>query len=155
MARKKSNATSKTTGPSRTCNGKLAKPKPSLSKLTKLAASKTKQFLHSENTTGKYDGYVKRGKEFLASFVEDEGNTEARRKASHVQGLSADGEEEIEGDNMLQSDPEFCHALDGCPVKSTPQAIAMFLAWKCFEQDNGKSTADGIHAAFVAEYDQM
>jgi hypothetical protein len=101
MARKKSNATSKSTSPPRTRNGKLAKPKPNLSKLTKLAATKTKQFLHSENTTGKYDGYVKRGKEFLASFVEDEGNAEARRKASHGQGLSVDGEEEIEGDQSM------------------------------------------------------
>lgn len=135
---------------------KSAEPKPSLSKLKELATAKTKQFLHSENTTEAYDGYVKRGKEFLAMFVEEEGNAEANWKARPGQGLSGDGEEEIQKDqNSLRSDPEFCRAFDGHPVKSTPQAIVMFLAWKCFEHDNGQSTADGIHAAFLAEYDQM
>jgi len=38
-------------------------------------------------------------------------------------------------------------AFEGPLVQGTPQAIAMFLAWKCFSQDNSQGTApDGIHA---------
>jgi len=64
-------------------------------KLKELVESKTKQYLHSENTTEKYDGYIKRAKEFLASFVQDEDKAVAEWKAQPIQGLSADGEDEI------------------------------------------------------------
>lgn len=146
----------KSTCSSQARSRKAAGPKPNLSKLKELTASNTKQYLHSNNTTEKYDGYVKRGKEFLASFVASEDNAEVSWKAQHTQGLSGDGKDEIRVDEtILQSDPKFHHAFDGAPIKATPQALTMFLAWKCFEQDNGKSTADGIHAAFIAYYDQM
>ena len=68
-------------------------------------------------------------------------------------GLSAEGENEIDENTM--EDPDFCHAFEGRPMKCTPQTIAMFLAWKCFAEDNGEATADGIHAAFLAEYNGM
>jgi hypothetical protein len=148
---KKSTETRAKRGASKTSIG----PQSSLSTLKKLAHTKKKQYLHSENTTEKYDGYVKRGKEFLQSFFEEESEAEANWKAAADKELSGDGEEEIDEDENLLRDPEFRNAFNGPPVKSTPQAIAMFLAWKCFEQNNGKSTADGIHAAFIAEYDQM
>lgn len=88
-------------------------------------------------------------------FFEQESKTKVAWKATEGKGLSGDGKEEINKDEALLNNDELCGALDGPPVESTPQAIAMFLAFKCFEQDNGKSTADGIHAAFIAEYDYM
>lgn len=126
----------------------------SLHHLQTLAAAKTKKYLKSGNTTEAYQGYIKRGKEFLASFFNEEHEAEGIWKAGLEQGLSGDGESEIDGKTMLD-DEEFRDAFEGCPSNSTPQAIAMFLAFKCFEQGNGKSTADGIHAAFITEYDQM
>jgi hypothetical protein len=125
----------------------------SISTLQKLAAAKKKQYLHSDNTTGKYNGYVARGKEWLASFSEAEQEAESKWKAGLRHGIFAEGEDEINKNTM--GDPNFCNAFDGPPVECTPQAITMFLAWKCFAQDNGQSTADGIHAAFLAEYNEM
>lgn len=130
-------------------------PQSRLSTLKKLAHSKKKQFLHAESTTEKYDGYIKNAKEWLQSFFVEEDEAESKWKAGSGQGLSGEGEEEIDGMESMRDDPEFCNAFDGPPVKGTPQAIAMFLAWKCFDQNNKKSTADGIHAAFIAVYDQM
>jgi len=127
-------------------------PSSSLATLRKLASDKKRQYLHSNNTTEKYDGYVARGKEWLASFSEEQ-EAESKWKSASLQGLSSEGEDEIAENKM--EDPEFSHAFDGPPGKCTPQAIAMFLAWKCFSQDNGQSTADGIHAAFLAEYNEM
>jgi hypothetical protein len=137
----------------RSTSKKSAGPSASLSTLRKLATTKKKQYLHSDNTTGKYDGYIARAKEWLAAFSKEEHEAESKWKAAPGQGLSAEGEEEFEGSEM--EDPEFCHAFEGPPVQGTPQAIAMFLAWKCFSQDNGQGTADGIHAAFLAEYNAM
>ena len=124
----------------------------SLATLWKLATIKKKQYLHSDNTTEKYNGYVTWGKEWLASFSMEEQEAESKWKATPG-GLSAEGENEIDENTM--EDPDFCHAFEGCPMKCTPQAIAMFLAWKCFVEDNGEATADGIHAAFLAEYNGM
>ena len=128
-------------------------PSSSLATLRKLASDKKRQYLHSNNTTEKYNGYVARGKEWLASFSEEEQEAESKWKSASLQGLSSEGEDEIAENKM--EDPEFSHAFDGPPGKCTPQAITMFLAWKCFSQDNGQSTADGIHAAFLAEYNEM
>jgi hypothetical protein len=154
---KAASGTSKPTCASQASSNKsTTQPKPYLPKLKELAAKKTKQYLHSKNTTEAYDGYVKRGKEFLASFVETEGNAKASWKARPSQGLSGDGEDEIKEDNtLLCSNPNFHRAFDGRPIESTPQAITMFLAWKCFKHENGKATADGIHTAFLTEYNQL
>jgi len=133
-------------------------PRSSISTLNKLARTKTKQFLHSEATTEKYDGYVKQAQEFLESFFAEENEAEAKWKAGKAgvgHRLSGDGEEEIDEDESLLNDPEFRNALNGCPVKCTPQVITMFLTWKCFGQNNKKSTADGAHAALIAQYDQL
>lgn len=119
-------------------------PTSSVDTLTKLAIDGTKQYLHARKTTEAYDGYVKRGKEFLLSLL-------AGEQSAPGEGLL----DELEDDENILRDPELSKAFDGSPNKSTPQAIAMFLAWKCFEQNKGIVTAEGVHAAFVAEYDQM
>ena len=146
---------SKTSSRKRAATKKSAGPASSLSGLQQLAKAKIKQHFHSEATTENYDGYIKRGKAWLASFFQEEHEAEARWKAGSGQGLLGEGEEDINRSESMLEDPEFRNAFDGHPVKSTAQAIAMFLAWKCFSQLNGKSTADGIHASFITYYDQM
>ena len=60
-----------------------------------------------------------------------------------------------EGDSDVTMDPEFPTAFTGRPVKCTPVVIAMFMAYKCFTEDLGISTANAIHAAFIRYYDMM
>ena len=69
--------------------------------------------------------------------------------------MAGEGEEEVDETEEMMRDPEFARALDGPPSKYTPQVIALFLAYHCFNIGDGKSTADGIHATFVYEYDHM
>lgn len=90
----------------------------------------------------------------MSVFEERDSESKATKPGS--QGLSGEGEDEfIDDDEALLNDPEFRNAFNGHPSKHTPNAIVMFLTWKCFHQGNGISTAQGIHAAFIAEYDQL
>lgn len=55
----------------------------------------------------------------------------------------------------MMNDPDFRNALAGRPTKATPSVIGMFITFKCFEEEKGKSTAEGIHAAVLQMYDNM
>ncbi|KAF7980054.1 hypothetical protein HWV62_39826 [Athelia sp. TMB] len=133
---------------------KAAKPTPSLDELKDLAVTKTALHVRSSNTRKAYEGYFTRAQAFLASFFTEEAEAEVKWKGGSRKGISGDGEGEIEGET-LRDDEEFRDAFTGVPTKSTPQAITMFLAYKCFEENSGRSTAEGIHAAFIAKYDSM
>ena len=63
-------------------------------------------------------------------------------------------EKEEEGEDVTM-DSKFPTAFTGLPVKCMPVAITMFMAYKCFTEDLGVSTADLIHAAFICYYDTM
>lgn len=81
-------------------------PSSSLATLQKLASDKKKQYLHSNNTTEKYDGYVARGKEWLAFFSEEEQEAESKWKSASLWGLSSEGEDEIAENKMEESAQE-------------------------------------------------
>ena len=98
---------------------------------------------------------MRRAREFLSTLVETEHNAEAENRSKRNDELSGEGEEEIDNTEEMMRDPEFAKALEGPPSKYTPQVIALFLAYHCFEIGNKKSTAEGIHAAFVHEYDHL
>ena len=44
---------------------------------------------------------------------------------------------------------------DGVPNKYSALALEMFLVQKCFNEGCGKDTADSIHGAFAALWDNM
>lgn len=136
-------------------NSKTAdRPASSLQQLKSLTAEKTDQHIKSGKTRGAYNGYITRAKTWLGAFFLEEGEAERRWKEGSGKGLSGDGEGDINNVTLLE-DEEFRDAFNGVPSKSTPQAISMFLTFKCFEENKGRSTAEGIHAAFIAEYDKM
>jgi hypothetical protein len=126
-----------------------------LASLQHLAKKKNEQYLYSENTTNSYEGQVKRAKEFLATFFEAERGAEAEWKGGDSPKMWGVGEEAIAASKDLSDDPELPRAFNDPPVKCTPLAITMFLAYKCFEEDRGLSTADSIHAAFIRYYNQI
>ena len=134
--------------------GKSTKPSSSLGELRDLAAAQTAQHVRAANTRKAYEGHFTRAQAFLASFFLEEADAELKWKAKAGAGLSGDDEGEIDS-QKLRDDEEFRNAFIGLPSESTPQAITMFLAYKCFEENNSRSTAEGIHAAFIAKYDDM
>ncbi|KAF8507450.1 hypothetical protein BU17DRAFT_71153 [Hysterangium stoloniferum] len=57
----------------------------------------------------------------------------------------------LEGVKWTMAD--LAHAFDIKPNRASPWALASFISWKCFENNLGKSTADGAHAAFKKYWD--
>jgi len=109
------------------------------SSLKSIANEGKKKHGKSQNTNGSYDGYIRRGKKFLAQFVAEDG----------CGVLCGEDENEEPKDNEKSMDPNFHRAFTGSPIECTPSAIAMFMAHKCFTEQKGKATAASIHAAFL------
>lgn len=125
----------------------------SAEELLALGTKRTQEHLLAKNTTGKYEGYIKRGKSLLASIFEVRDQRRTNDPAAEL--LLEDDEDFMDEDEIHLSDPEFRKAFEGRPSKFTPHAIAMILTWECFHQEKGVGTASGIHAAWIKEYDQM
>jgi len=137
--------------------------------IQKTAMNAKKKHGKAESTTNSYDGHVCRGMEWLAMFAQEEQeHVEERWQAEEGENLSIDednednediteiGQAKEEGEELdITMDPKFPTAFTGPPVKCTPIAIAMFMAYKCFTEDLGVSTANAIHAAFIRHYDTM
>jgi len=54
----------------------------------------------------------------------------------------------------IYEDPEFWHAFDPIPNHCSDKALALFISWKCFHQNCGKSMSDGIYLAFKKYWDE-
>lgn len=124
------------------------KEKPTYESLQNTATQGKKQHGKSQKTTGAYDGYVRRGKDFLAQFADDAMN-------NLDVPLSGEDENGGQGPSEAKMDPKFHRAFDGQPIKCTPHAISLFMAQKCFTEGLGKTTAESIHAAFLHHYSAM
>ena len=134
---------------------KVKGPASSLDSLVKINTAGKSQHLRATQTREAYDTYMGRAREFLSTLEETEHNAKAENRSKRNDELSGEGEEEIDDMEEMMRDPEFAKALEGPPSKYTPQVITLFLAYHCFEIGNKKSTAEGIHAAFVHEYDHL
>ncbi|KAF8999021.1 hypothetical protein BDZ89DRAFT_1250452 [Hymenopellis radicata] len=87
----------------------------------------------SKRSRGEYNRYIKNTRKFHTELVK-------QRRAS---GQTYDDAKEFES------------ALDGPPNKCTADVILYFLVQKCFTEECGHSTGDGIHAAWADHYDNM
>jgi len=127
----------------------MKKTKPAAKKKTKVTTSslqtlqKTRttcrnKFGWSKSTKSNYAGYIKQGKKFLADII-------AERRAN---GEGAVCKEGINTD-LLEK------AFENPPNKYSAMALELFLVQKCFTENWGKSTGDGIHGAFADYWDHM
>ena len=117
------------------------KTKPATANLETLKKTKESgltEFGHAKRTTSAYTRYIDRGKEFLAEIV-------AQRRESGEGGICKQG---IDTDVLAR-------AFETPPNKHSAAALELFLVQKCFTENLGKSTAQGIHAAFTDYWDNM
>ncbi|KAF8886647.1 hypothetical protein CPB85DRAFT_1258454 [Mucidula mucida] len=82
---------------------------------------------------GEYNRYIKNTRKFHTELVK-------QRRASG---------------QTYNDAKEFESALNGPPNKCTADVILYFLVQKCFTEECGHSTGDGIHAAWADHYDNM
>ncbi|KAG2041203.1 hypothetical protein BDR03DRAFT_1007530 [Suillus americanus] len=57
-------------------------------------------------------------------------------------------DEESHNDDAAYEDPTFRDALKQIPNQHSDKALALFISYKCFHENNSQSTCDGIQAAF-------
>ena len=110
-----------------------------------------RRHIYAEATRSNYDGHVSRGQDFLQKIckLHQNGNDlEALRGKDAINGSDSN----IAGSPT--HDPLFRHAFDETPNEFSPEALEMFLTQKCFNEGKGKSTAEGIYAAFKKYWDQ-
>jgi hypothetical protein len=91
-------------------------------------------------TRAVYSAYVNQGFQFLRAVV-------AERRAAAERG-----------EELLASDLDLSlleKALDNPPNKYSAKVLELLLTERCFRIGLGKSTADGIHAAFNDYWNQM
>ncbi|GJJ05983.1 hypothetical protein Clacol_000170 [Clathrus columnatus] len=118
----------------------------SLAELELIKQDAKKKHGTAANTLQSYQGHVQRAKEWLSAVL------------THEDGL--DPFEYPRGSNVEGIDKKWTHfdlvkAFDTVPSQASPWAVATFIAFKCFEENLGASTADGIHAAFKYYWDNF
>jgi hypothetical protein len=101
------------------------------------------QHKHAKKTRQNYDAYVGRGQTWLkAHFSTVDTKAEARDVEtggdSESFAVSSDAYEDV----------KFRDALERMPNEHSDKALALLISFKCFHENCGQSTCDGIYSAF-------
>ena len=108
--------------------------------LQEIRESEVSKYNKVKNMDSAYSGQCSRGRGFLKNLI-------AKRKQDEI--------------NNGPNDDGICTVMlekafdDGVPNKYSALALEMFLVQKCFNEGCGKDTADSIHGAFAAFWDNM
>jgi hypothetical protein len=113
-------------------------PDPSPSSLLDQSRLTTDEWYKSKRTTKAYANYVKNGKSFLATWVQDS------EECSEGEGLDHVASEER---------AVYSGAFDNITDK-TPTALRLLMAYKCDHQGKGFSTAEGLRSAFKLYFER-
>ncbi len=126
--------------------GKQKARSSTIAELAQTKESSKKKHGSAMNTNSTYDGYIRRGKQWLAELVKD---FEQEDELEHPRGCPAG----LEG--MKWNIGDLIQAFDTRPNRASPWALASYIACKCFVENLGESTGDGIHAAFKRYWDRV
>jgi hypothetical protein len=170
-----SSSKNKTHASRRTAKPKASSPAPAVDydQACQAAEDGTRNFIKAKKTNSKYSSYVKAASSFIKSLSDDDTlKAEIFSQQSKTAESQLPPEHEIDGEfdedefglgedagsSTTQTrvmDPEFGEALDGPPKPCTPEAIAIFLWYKCFHEGRKVSTANLIYSAFVNHYKML
>lgn len=113
--------------------------------------------IRAVNTVKKYAEVIKRGRTWLEEFLNEEekakGCCENGKEDEDREEDNNDGNVEIADNTKMATDLRGC--LDGNPNQNTPEAIALFMSWKCYNEGRKAATANQIHAAFKYHYTHL
>ncbi|KAF9056963.1 hypothetical protein BDP27DRAFT_1433134 [Rhodocollybia butyracea] len=112
---------------------------PTIDELNHAGAQTREDHGRSARTKKNYDGYLERGDKILSRIVQA---CEAAEK---------EGKEFSDG--IVSS--ELAKAFDNPPNKWSSKALEVILIQKCIHEGCGKSTLDGMHAAYAKCWDEM
>lgn len=107
--------------------------------------SNTTAHIRTDNTTKQYTQVIQQVRKWLEEFLKVEEN---------AGGCLEDEDEDVPMRNEEMAS-EFHGCLDGKPNQFTPEAIAMYISWKCYEEGRKLSTGESVHAAFKYHYTHL
>ncbi|KAJ4475118.1 hypothetical protein C8R41DRAFT_869964 [Lentinula lateritia] len=125
-----------------------------LSDLRRETNVNTTAHIRAPNTIKKYEEVIKRGRKWLEDFLDAEEKARDCDENEEDEDGS-DFKEDRSTAALQQTASEFRGCLDGKPRESTPEAIAMFMSWKCYTEGRKIATANQIHAAFKYYYTHL
>jgi hypothetical protein len=97
----------------------------------------------SQNTRDAYERNIRQGKEWLHTQCEAEANFEMPHGCPEM--LPTSEEWTLE---------ELSHAFDKVPNRASPAALALFISFRCFEQNMKHGIAEQAHAAFKKYWEE-
>jgi hypothetical protein len=109
---------------------------PTTNDLLQMKADNKNEYAQPKSTRTNYEGYLKRGKAFLAKLVE-----KRQQEGDRLDGIDTDLLAEAFNDEK--------------PNMYSVTALELYLTEKCMNEGHGKSTASGIHGAFTNFWDKM
>ncbi|KAJ3845839.1 hypothetical protein EV368DRAFT_90008 [Lentinula lateritia] len=124
---------------------KTSSPMRRLADLRSQMKSNTTAHIRADNTTEQYSQVIQRVRKWLEEFLKVEESAE---------GCLEDEDEDVPVRNEHMAS-EFHGCLDGKPNQFTPEAIAMYISWKCYEEGRKLSTGESVHAAFKYYYTHL
>jgi hypothetical protein len=114
-----------------------------LQTLIKLKNESKSRHGSSQNTRDAYDRSIRQAKEWLQTQCEAEANFETPRGCPKMPSAS----EEWTLD-------ELSHVFDKVPNRASPAALALFITFRCFEQNVKHGVAEQAHAAFKKYWEE-
>ncbi|KAG2029737.1 hypothetical protein BDR03DRAFT_987558 [Suillus americanus] len=78
----------------------------------------------------------------------------AKQQHKHASSTRKNYNSYIDRGQKWLKDPTFRDALKQIPNQHSDKALALFISYKCFHENNGQSTCDGIHAVFKKYWEE-
>ncbi|KAG1893196.1 uncharacterized protein F5891DRAFT_1196726 [Suillus fuscotomentosus] len=107
---------------------------------------------HAQATRKSYDGYVARGQTWLKTHFSNTPDTSGST-AKEQDSESSESLMVAVGD--AYEDPAFREALEKTPNRHSDKALALLISYKCFHEDCGMSTCEGLSAAFKKLWEEV
>ena len=116
-----------------------------LEELHRIKEAGKQKYLRSGATQNAYQGYVRRGREWLEDLV-----NRLQHKETINDTSSEENQKLLEENRKLLENPEFKDAFANIPNQLSAKVLALYLAYRGFDEKKpaGRSTIEGIHAAF-------
>ena len=116
-----------------------------LEELHRIKEAGKQKYLQSGATQNAYQGYVRRGREWLEDLINHLQHKETINDTS-----SEENRKLLEENQKLLENPEFKDAFANIPNQLSAKVLALYLAYRGFDKEKpaGRSTVEGIHAAF-------
>ena len=121
-----------------------ATEKPTLQAALQVQKEGTQTHLRALKTRKTYAGHVQRAQQWVKVHLLTEAGTT----------VPDDFPQADKGAEEMSNDPTFALAFEATPNKWSTKATTLYLSWLVFWGNQSKSTADGVRAALLMQWNE-